>query len=55
MKRSRRKCEKTYRKNGNFEDKSLFINSDLECFEQLTKKKSEYLDKGVVSENKRVR
>ena len=54
MKRSRRKFEKSYRKNGISEDKSRFINSVLEYFELFTKK-SEYLDKCVASENKRVR
>ena len=53
MKRSRRTFEKAYRKNGNSEDKSRFIQfwSILSCLP----KKSEYLDKCVASENKRVR
>ena len=55
MKRSRRNFEKAYRKNGNSQDKSRFINSVLEYFELFTKKESEYLDKCVASENKRVR
>ena len=55
MKRSRRKLEKPYQKNGNSQDKSRFINSVLEYFELFTKKKIEYLDKCVASENKRVR
>ena len=55
MKRSRRKFKKVYRKNGNSQDKSRFINSVLEYFELFTKKKSEYLYKCVASENKSVR
>ena len=41
MKRSRRKFEKAYRKNGSSQAKSLFLNSVLEYFELFTKKKSE--------------
>ena len=55
MKKSRRKFEKAYRKNGNSQDKSRFINSVLEYLELFTKKKTEYLDKCVASENKHVR
>ena len=55
IKRPRRKLEKAYRNNENSRDKSRFINSVLEYFELFTKKKSEYLDKCVASENKRVR
>ena len=55
MKRSRRKFEKTFRKNGNSQAKSRFLNAVLEYFELFTKKKSEYLEKCVASENKRVR
>ena len=55
MKRSRRKFEKTFRKNGNSQAKSRFLNAVLEYFELFTKKKSEYIEKCVASENKRVR
>ena len=55
MKRSGKKFEKAYRKNGISEDKFRFIKSVLEYFELFTKKKSKYFDKCVASENKRVR
>ena len=55
MKRSRKKIEKVYRKNCYSQAKNRFLNSILEYFELLTKKKSEYLKKFVASENKRVR
>ena len=54
LKRSRRKFEKAFRKNGNSQAKSRFLNAVLEYFELFTKKKSEYLEKYVASENKRV-
>ena len=52
IKRSTRKFEKTYRKNGNSQERSRFINSVVEYFELFTKKKSEYLNKYVASEKK---
>ena len=55
MKRSRRKFEKANRKNGSSQVKSRFLNSVLEYFELFTKKKSEDLEKFVVSKNRRVR
>ena len=55
IKRSGRKFEKAYRKNGNSQAESRFLNSVLEYFELFTKKKSEYLEKCVAGENKRVR
>ena len=55
MKRSRRKFERAYRKNSNSQAKSWFLNSVSEYFELFTKKKSEYLEKYVASENKRVK
>ena len=55
MKRSRRKFEKAYRKNGSSQAKSRFLNLVLEYFELFTKKKSEYLDNCAASENKLVR
>ena len=54
MKKSRKNFEKAYRKNGNSQDKSRFINSVLEYFELFTRKKSTDLDKCVASENERV-
>ena len=55
MKRSRRKFERAYRRNSNSQVKSRFLNSVSEYFELFTKKKSEYLEKCVASENKRVK
>ena len=55
MKRSRRKFERAYRKNSNSQAKSRFLNSVSEYFELFTEKKSEYLEKCVASENKRVK
>ena len=55
MKRSRRKFEKAFRKNGTSQAKSRFLNAVLEYFELFTKKKIEYLEKCVGRENKRVR
>ena len=55
MKRSRRKFEKAYRKNGNSQAKSQFLNSVLEYFKLFAEKKSEYLGKCVACETKRVR
>ena len=49
MKRSRRKIGKTYRKNGNSEDKNRLMNSVLDYLERFTEKKSEHLDKCVAS------
>ena len=54
-KRSRRKFEKVYRKNGNSQGKVRFLNSVLEYFELFNKKKSEYLKKCFASQNERVR
>ena len=54
MKRLRRKCEKAYRKIGNSQAKSRFLNSVLEYF-QLFTKKSEYLGRCVASENECVK
>ena len=55
MKRSRRKVEKNFRKNVNFQAKSRFLFAVFEYFELFTKKKNEYLKKCFASENKRVR
>ena len=55
MKRSRRKFEKAFRKNGNSQAKRRILNTVLEYFELFIKNKSEYLEKCIVSENKRVR
>ena len=43
-----------FRKNGNFQAKSRFLNAVLEYFELVTKKLIECLEKCVASENKRV-
>ena len=55
IKRSRRKFDKAFRKNGNSQAKSRFLHSILEYFESFTEKKSDYFDKCFASENKRVR
>ena len=55
MKRSRRKFERTQRKNSNSQAKSRLLNSVSEYFELFTKKKSEYLEKCVASKDKRVK
>ena len=54
LKRSKRKFEKTYRNIGRSQAKSRFLNSVLEYFELFTKKKNEYLEKCVASENRLV-
>ena len=54
LKRSKRKIEKTYRNNGSSQAKSGFLKSVLEYFELFTKKKNEYLEKCVASENRLV-
>ena len=55
MKRSRRKFGKAFRKNGNSQARSRFLNAVFEFFELFSEKKSEYLEKCDANENKRVR
>ena len=55
MKRSRRKFGKAFRKNGNSQARSRFLNAVFEYFELFTEKKSEYLEKCDANENKRFR
>ena len=51
MKRSRGKFEKADQKNGSSQSKNRFLNSVLEYFELFTKKKSECLEKCLLTKN----